>query len=208
VIEVRQILLSTALLMASTPPSLLDRLKKASASSPDWATLQNMYLPLIKSWLTRIIGTRDAIEDLSQEVLVVLVRELPHFQSRGKGSFRAWLREVTVNQTRAHFKRRQRMPLARPIGGGEALIQQLEDPKSDLAREWDQAHDRHVSQMLLQLVKNDFEPTTWKAFLQFALDGRPAAAVAADLGISENAVLLAKSRVLKRLRQESHEFLA
>jgi RNA polymerase sigma-70 factor, ECF subfamily len=190
--------------MASTPASLLDRLKKSPANSPDWAALQDLYLPLIKSWLTRISGTRDEVDDLAQEVLVVLVRELARFQTRGKGSFRAWLREITVNQTRAYFKKRQRRPV---VGQNEELLKQLEDPNSDLAGEWDRDHDRHVSQKLLLLVKNDFEPATWEAFSRFALNGTPAAVVAGDLGISENAVLLAKSRVLKRLRQEAHGFL-
>jgi RNA polymerase sigma-70 factor (ECF subfamily) len=58
------------------------------------------------------------------------------------------------------------------------------------------------------MVKKDFESTTWDAFTRFALDGKPAAAVAVELNISENAVLLAKSRVLKRLRHEAREFLA
>ena len=51
-------------------------------------------------------------------------------------------------------------------------------------------------------MRGDFAPATWQAFQRHALEGRPAAAVAAELGLSLNSVLLAKSRVLKRLRQE------
>ena len=193
--------------MTSTPASLLDRLQKASSDSPDWLKLHDLYLPLIKFWLARIAGTRDESDDLAQEVLVVLVRELPNFEPRGKGSFRAWLRQITVNKTRAHFKRRRNRPVAGLAGGEDDFLSQLEDPESELAREWDRDHDRHVSQKLLELVKNDFEPTTWAAFCRFALEGTPAAKVAVELGISENAVLLAKSRVLKRLRREAGDFL-
>jgi RNA polymerase sigma-70 factor (ECF subfamily) len=39
------------------------------------------------------------------------------------------------------------------------------------------------------------------------LDGAPAAAVAAELGLSVNAVLIAKSRVLHRLREEGRGLL-
>ena len=191
--------------MASTSASLLERLKKAPINSPDWTVLQDIYLPLIRFWLTRISGTRDEIDDLAQEVLVILVRELPRFTTRGNGSFRAWLRVIAVNQARAFFKRRKRRPL---VGQGEDFLSQLEDPNSDLTREWNLDHDRHVSLKLLQMVKCDFEPTTWDAFSRFALDGKPAAAVGRELGISENAVVLAKSRVLNRLRREAREFLA
>lgn len=60
-----------------------------------------------------------------------------------------------------------------------------------------------MADRLLALVKPDFAPATWAAFEGLALGQRPAAAVAAELGLTENAVLLAKSRVLRRLRQEA-----
>jgi RNA polymerase sigma-70 factor (ECF subfamily) len=60
---------------------------------------------------------------------------------------------------------------------------------------------------LLGLVRADFADKTWEAFRRFALEGRPTAAVAAELGVSENAVLLAKSRVLRRLKDEAARLL-
>ena len=54
----------------------------------------------------------------------------------------------------------------------------------------------------MRLIQSDFEPVTWEACWQYvALDRRPAE-VAADLGLSVNSVYLAKSRVLRRLREE------
>jgi RNA polymerase sigma-70 factor (ECF subfamily) len=50
-----------------------------------------------------------------------------------------------------------------------------------------------VFQKLLSVVQPDFSPTTWEAFRRFALDGLPAAQVAQELGLTENAVLQAKS---------------
>ena len=76
-----------------------------------------------------------------------------------------------------------------------------EDAASELSRQWDRDHDRHVVQKILELVKNDFAPATWEAFSRFGIDGEPAAIVAEELGLTINAVLLAKSRVLKRLRE-------
>jgi RNA polymerase sigma-70 factor (ECF subfamily) len=60
-----------------------------------------------------------------------------------------------------------------------------------------------VFQKLLAIVEGDFEPSTWQAFIRFAMEGRPAAQVAGELGVTESAVVQAKSRVLKRLRQEA-----
>ena len=193
--------------MTSTPISLLDRLKIAPSNSPDWSKFHDIYGPLIKAWLARISGTEHESDDLVQEVLVVLIRELHTFKSQGKGSFRAWLRQITVNQTRAYFKKSRKRPRVGLTADEEQFLSQLEDSNSDLSKGWDEEHDRHVSQKLLLLVKNDFAASTWSAFCQFALEGKPAGDVAKNLGISENAVLISKSRILKRLRHEAGDFL-
>jgi RNA polymerase sigma-70 factor (ECF subfamily) len=95
------------------------------------------------------------------------------------------------------------------MGGPETdqLLTQLADPTSELARQWDQDHDKHVFQKLLAVVEGDFEPRTWQAFARFAVEGRPAAQVAAELGLTESAVVQAKFRILKRLREEAGELL-
>ena len=67
---------------------------------------------------------------------------------------------------------------------------------------WDREHDQHVAHRLMDLIQPHFEPTTWQAFRGVALEGKKAAAVAEELGLSVNAVLLAKSRVLRRLCNE------
>ena len=82
-------------------------------------------------------------------------------------------------------------------------LHQLEDPNSDLSRTWDEEHDRHVAQTILDSIRLEFQPATWQAFEGIARDGRPAAEVAAELGMSVNAATIAKSRVLKRLRQKA-----
>ena len=136
-------------------------------------------------------------------MFVVLFRELPTFDRRRDGAFRAWLRQITVNRVRAFCQARQR----RPVVGADHLLSQLEDANGDLAQQWDQDHDRHVFQKLLAIVRPDFEDKTWMAFTRFALDGMPAVKVAEELGMEDNAVLQAKSRILKRLREEAGELL-
>ncbi len=83
-------------------------------------------------------------------------------------------------------------------------IEQLEDPHSRLSQLWDQEHDRHVMARLLALIEPEFSATWWKAFGRHVREGIAAADVAAELGVTVNVVLLAKSRILRRLRQEAH----
>ncbi len=61
---------------------------------------------------------------------------------------------------------------------------------------------RHLVSRALQLMQAEFAPRTWKACWEHVAAGRPAAEVAAELGISVGSVYVAKSRVMARLRQE------
>jgi RNA polymerase sigma-70 factor (ECF subfamily) len=79
----------------------------------------------------------------------------------------------------------------------------LESPDSVLSRLWDREHDKYVNASLMRRVQGDFSPVTWQAFRRHVLEGEPAGQVAEALGVSLNSVLLAKSRVLKRLWQEA-----
>jgi RNA polymerase sigma-70 factor (ECF subfamily) len=193
--------------MNTTSIGLLERLKHAKPNASEWRKLRDIYLPMIRHWLSRLPILRHEVDDVTQEVLVVLFRELPSFERRRDGSFRAWLRQITVNRMRAFCKTRRKQPLA--IGGPETdqLLAQLDDPTSDLARQWDQDHDKHVFQKLLAIVERDFAPSTWQAFTRFAMEGQPAAEVARELGLTESAVVQAKFRILKRLREEAGELL-
>jgi RNA polymerase sigma-70 factor (ECF subfamily) len=109
---------------------------------------------------------------------------------------------VTVNRIRNHRRQRQRRP-AVGLDPAEGFLERLADPNDDLAREWDRDHDKHVVDKLLAVVQADFATTTWEAFRRFGVEGVPAGRVAQELGLSENAVILAKSRILKRLREEA-----
>ena len=192
--------------MNPTSLSLLDRLKVARPEASDWSHLQGIYLPLIERWLGRVPGLGDESADLAQEVLVVVFREAPRFERQREGSFRAWLRQVTVNKIRNYRRKRHRRP-AVGLDPADGFLERMSDPNDDLAREWDRDHDKHVVEKLLAVVQPDFTPATLEAFRRFGVDGIPAGRVAEELGLSENAMILAKSRVLKRLREEAGDLL-
>ena len=188
--------------MSETSLSLLNRLR-LQPDAESWRRLVDLYTPLIHGWLRRhSVAAADA-DDLSQEVMAVVVRELPHFQhNQQRGAFRNWLRTITVNRLRVLWRSRQGRPIATGDSDFLKVLDELEDPNSGLSRLWDREHDQHVAKRLMVLVEPHFEATTWRAFRRVVMDGVKPAAAAAELGLSVNAVLLAKSRVLSRLRQE------
>jgi RNA polymerase sigma-70 factor, ECF subfamily len=186
--------------VSETSASLLDRLR-LQPDAGAWQRLVDLYTPLIQGWLRRHgVPPQDA-DDVVQEVLTVVVRRLPDFRRQPRtGAFRRWLRTITVNRLRKFWRARR----TRPAGTADfdKVLDRLEDPHSDLSRLWDEEHDRHVVRRLLELLESDFEPATWSAFRLLVLEGRPTAEVAAALGVTPNAVRIAKSRVLRRFRQE------
>jgi RNA polymerase sigma-70 factor (ECF subfamily) len=189
-----------------TSISLLDRLKVARSNDPDWNRFEALYKPLIRHWIGRIPGLGHDVDDVSQEVLLVLIREIPQFDRRRKGSFRAWLRQVTANRVRVYRRQRHRQTAA-AADQTDGFLDQMADSNSLLARQFDDEHNKHVCEALQSAVRSDFNQATWDAFQQFAVEGRPAAEVARELGLTVNAVVKAKSRVLNRLREEAAGFL-
>jgi RNA polymerase sigma-70 factor (ECF subfamily) len=183
----------------TSPDTSLSLLQQARQADSDtaWNRLVPLYTGLLQSWF-RAAGLQPADgDDLTQRALEVLLRRLGTFQHSGRrGAFRTWLRGIAVNLLREFWRRRPTADLA-------SVLDQLVDPRGGLSRLWDEEHEHHVLQGLLELVRPEFTPTTWQAFRRQALDGAAARTVAAELGQSVNAVLISKSRVLARLRREA-----
>ncbi len=187
--------------VAPTPHSLLARLRVGDDDA--WRRLDAVYTPLFRAWL-RPRGLQPAdLDDLIQNVLTVVHRRLTDFAHNGRpGAFRTWLRAVVGNVLRDHYRANGRR---HPALG--QLLDDLADPASELNRRWDADHDGSVLRGLMQLVRQEVEPATWAAFAGTALDGRPTAEVAADLGMTPAAVRVARCRVLARLRAEAGGFV-
>jgi len=190
--------------MIETSPSLLDRLRKG-ADQQSWTRLVDLYSPWIHRWVRRYgVQDHDA-DDVVQEVLGKVVSEMPDFQyDRERGLFRSWLRTITANQLRAFFRKKKPLPIG--TGGEDSEIGnrlgELEDPHSALSQLWNKEHDAYLTERLMTLIEPEFEATTWKAFVRVVREGRDPDAVGAELGMKRGAVYTAKSRVLKRMREE------
>lgn len=181
--------------MHTTPASLLERLRRPDEHDA-WLRFVQLYTPLLCFWARRVHVPAAEIPDLVQEVFVVLVRKFPDFNYDPDKSFRAWLQTLTVNKWR-ELQRRQR-PTVSINGALHADVAASADGNSV-----DDAEYRSVlAARALQLMRTDFEPTTWQACWKHTVEGTPAKEVATQLGISPAAVYVAKARVLSRLRQE------
>src|SRR4051812_4399970 len=92
-----------------TSLSLLERLADRPAEG-DWERLVALYQPLLRLWALRS-GVADAdADDLVQETLSVVVRQINHFRRERCGSFRSWLRAILMFRLREYLRRRARQP--------------------------------------------------------------------------------------------------
>jgi RNA polymerase sigma-70 factor, ECF subfamily len=187
----------------TTSLTLLERLARGG-DNDDWQRLLEIYKPFIKQRVSTYPDLLDQIEDITQDVVMVMMRELPTFQRQRVGSFRTFLKNITLNQLRNAARKTRRQP--RPQGGGpelEQLIESLADPISIESANWDIAHDSAVFNKVKDYIQGDYSETTWRAFELHGIEGIPAKKVADMLGTSPNVVMLARSRILKRMRKEA-----
>jgi RNA polymerase sigma-70 factor (ECF subfamily) len=173
-----------------------------------WRRMVEMYSPKIRRWLRPYSLQDQDVEDLIQEVLTVVVRRLPEFKRQPQvGSFRRWLRTITFNCLRDFWRGQRARPTATGKTGFVHVLEQIEDPDNALGEFWDKEHDSHVTLLLLEKIRPRFEAKTWHAFQRVALEGMSVEQTAQELGLSANAVFIAKSRVLHLLRKEGKGLL-
>src|SRR5262245_52557919 len=128
--------------MMETSVSLLERLA-GQPSEGDWRRLHDLYQPLMRGWIARAgVSPADA-DDLSQEVLLVVVREIGGFERQRPGAFRSWLRTVLVHRLRDFFRSARYRPIATGDSAFFEQLNQLESPDSALSRQWDREHDEY-----------------------------------------------------------------
>jgi RNA polymerase sigma-70 factor (ECF subfamily) len=186
-----------------TSAHLISRIRDGKDTSA-WGRFVYVYEPLVLS-VCRKHGLQQAdAADLVQDVFAAVARAMPRFSyDAARGSFRSWLVKVTRSKLATHFQKRCRRVATVTSESVGRLAHCEERPEI----ERDESLDERWS--LFDRVRNEirpeFRPKTWTAFWLTAMQGFTNEDVAEYLGISVQAVYIAKSRVLKRLRARVQE---
>lgn len=182
-----------------TSSGLLERVQTKDDQA--WQRLVNLYSPLVAYWGRQSGLSEQNIADVSQDVFLSVAKYVERFHKGSTGgSFRGWLRTITATKI-ADLRRRQATGDL-PVGGTDAheRLHQLPDETNEATEVAEET--RLLFLRAVELIQTDFQENTWRAFWRTVIDGQTATDVAQELGISPNAVHLAKARVLGRLRQE------
>jgi RNA polymerase sigma-70 factor, ECF subfamily len=179
-------------------------LQQAAAGDSDgWQRLVTTYGPVIYAWSRRAGLRPEDAADIVQEVLRGVARNLAGFRKNRPGdTFRGWLRRITQRRI-VDFRRRQRPELA-AAGGSTAqarLAQEIDPVTEDASRDGIGGVIRERDRLAISQVQAEFSRRNWQIFWRTIIDERDTADVAEEFGVSANVVRLAKSRILKRLRE-------
>jgi RNA polymerase sigma-70 factor, ECF subfamily len=183
--------------------SLLQRIASQS-DSDGWNEFDLIYRPFIAAQIRDFRGLHSLADDVVQNVMIIVHDEIGRFQRQRDGSFRRWLRNVTMNQIRNALRQERRKP--KSMEDVELLVEQRlgewSDPASIASKRWDAQHDQRIYEHAISVVRSQVESVTWNCFDQYVLKDQEPGVVAKRLDVPTHTVYLAKSRITRRLREE------
>jgi RNA polymerase sigma-70 factor (ECF subfamily) len=188
-----------------TPLSLLEQLRANEAAG--WQRFVALYGPLVRFWCARGGLCGPDVEDAAQEVCAAAAAGLSGFRRDQPGdTFRGWLRGITRNQLLMHYRRNRGRAQAEGGSDAWAQLQSVADPLPEPV-EGEDAELGVLYRRALGQVRCEFSEHVWQAFWLTTVEGRQPAALADELHMTVNHIRQAKSRVLRRLREELGDLL-
>jgi RNA polymerase sigma factor (sigma-70 family) len=187
-----------------TSSTLLLRLRDLEDEEA-WSEFLQRYTPRIYQWCRRYNLQESDASDVTQEVLGKLLRAMRSFEyNPSKGSFRGWLKTVTNNAIRDFVS-----TLKHPgRGSGDTMMYRnlaaIQDPDA-LAALAETIEAEAEQELLIEAesrVKLRVQPHTWLAYQLTARDQIKPADAAERIGMPVSEIYVARSRVIKMLRQE------
>ena len=186
--------------MNTTSESLLFRLQDSPDGDIDqnaWEKFVQLYTPLMFHWARKVGLQQSDAADLVQDVLSIVFRRLPGFQYDAAGSFRGWLRTVTLNK----FREKKRKRVTDVSIASNSVLEQIASLKSAEST-WDLDYGRMLLQQTMEQMEPDFHPGTWQALRAVMAEGMTVDQAAETTGVSIWTIYSAKARLMKRLREE------
>lgn len=164
-----------------------------------WEEFDGRYRPVLLAFARRLGLSADDAQDAVQETLAAFVAEFRQGRyQRDRGRLRAWLFAIARTRVAQHRRREEQ----RQHWRGESALAELpaENSWSGLwEEEWRRAILRAAYAELGTSTRTD--ACTLEAFRRTTLGREAPATVAAELGMTVNAVYLARHHILAQLKE-------
>jgi RNA polymerase sigma-70 factor (ECF subfamily) len=186
----------------ATRASLVVRLQDLSDERA-WSEFVELYRPLVAAVARRNDLQAADAADLEQEVFRAVAQAIDRYDpDPALGSFRGWLFRIARNLLLNGLAARRR----HPQGTGDTNVVELLAAHADSAvgpddtAVFEMEYRRRLFQWASERVRPQVQESTWLAFWRTAVEGRKAAEVAAELGLSVGGVYVHRNRVMSRIR--------
>ena len=187
-----------------TRQNLIKALQSDEQSELAWEDFLEIYEELILDWLAQQGVQYSDAEDIRQEVMTTVYKEIVHFEHNGReGAFRRWLRQITAHRAKRLWDSKSRQQKENSSLDLAEMADGLADDSTPLSRKWDQDHDAYVLSELLDRLGERFSETSLSAFQSVVIEQRDATEVAEELGISLGALRVAQHRVMRALKKQA-----
>lgn len=178
----------------------------ASDNNEAWERFYNHFQPPIVRFACKLGLEHNYAEDVASETLMTFLKKYRQDDyDRSKGRLSKWLFGICHNII-LNFKRK--MPREKLISDRttEADFWAIIEDEKAVRHTWNTELRPMVLQCCLDEIRLAVSEQTYKAFEFYCLKEKPVDEVAEPLGMSRNAVYLAKNRVLSRLEKMTKEF--
>ena len=149
--------------------------------------------PGLRAFLASRLHQMHEVDDLAQEVFLVAYRKLPEFEP-GR-DFGVWLRGIARNKLKQHFERVTRQAASMDLFRNEVMeIDRMAEEIESLAER------THAAQMMALVQCITKLPERMRMVIRARMDGEKAASLAAESGLSLDAIYQIQHRSLDWLR--------
>jgi RNA polymerase sigma-70 factor (ECF subfamily) len=188
-----------------TTTQILEDLK-SSNDALAWNSFRDHFYPVVVNFAKSLGLSATYAEDAAQETMLTFLKAFRDGRyNKEKGRLGSWVFGVA---RRVILNFRKQLPRERTIADsstGTSFWDMIADD-SAVKHTWETQWRRMVLERCLQQVRREFDSRVFKAFELYALSEKSVAEVGRTLGMSRNAIYVAKSRVLSRLRRLLTEF--
>jgi RNA polymerase sigma factor (sigma-70 family) len=165
-----------------------------------WSDFVQRYGRRIFAWSRKWGLQQDDAEDVTQNVLLDLARQMQDFTYDPSGSFRGWLKTIAYRAW-CRLLRDQQKPGARGSEASSGALASLASSE-DLLQVLEDECNRELLEHAMARVQLRVQPHVWEAFRLLAIENLSGAEVASRLNIKVSYAFVAKSKVQKMLREE------
>lgn len=188
-----------------TRQSLLRRLKDWE-DRDGWKEFFDTYWRLIYTIALKAGLTETEAEEVVQETIVSVSKQMPAFQYDQAGSFKGWLLQITRRRIADQFRKRAPWDHAAPNAGEDSsrtsTANRIPMPEPDLEPVWDEEWRKNLVDVAMQRVKARVTPRQYQMFDLYAVKEWPVSEVTRSLNVNAAQVYLAKHRVARLVREE------